>query len=116
MTEKNDKNFAWEEGEELNDKDYNPLGNVRAKGAPKLKKAIHADPSKRKQERDEDIKRAQAESYKPKIKEEIEADDSLIIEESHSGITGEYEDSQAKKLIDPGSKIKGLDRFGKKKK
>lgn len=115
MTSEEPKNspFNWQEGDELDDKNYNPLGGVRAKGIPKLKKAVHADPIMRKTERDEAIKRAQNKVYRPE-KRTVD-DDSLIIEESHSGLTGDYEDSAAKKIIDAGKKIKGVARFGKKK-
>lgn len=108
------KNFEWQKGQVLDDENYDPLGDVRVKGLPKLKKATPADPAKRKQEREELILSKQSKPYKSKVKEEV--DDSLIFEESQSGLSEEYESTEAKKLIDQGGRFKGLDRFGKNKK
>lgn len=109
--------FSWENGEVLNPKNFSPLGGVRSKGLPKLKKAVAADPILRKEERESFINNEQTKVYKSVKHVPIE-DDALIIEESQSGLTGDIENSEAKKLIDPGDKvrgkIRGLDRFGKK--
>ena len=112
-SDKKDKSFEWQQGQVLDDDNYDPIGDVRVKGLPKLKKATHADPVKRKQEREELILTKQSKPYKNKVKEEV--DDSLIFEESQSGLSEDYESTEAKKLIDQGGRFKGLDRFGKSK-
>lgn len=105
--------FSWESGEVLNPKNFSPLGGVRSKGLPKLKKAVAADPVLRKEERESFINNEQTKIYKSEPHVPIE-EEALIIEESQSGLSGDIENSEAKKLIDPGNKIRGLDRFGKK--
>ena len=112
---KKNKSFDWEKGNTLDDKEnYSPMGDVRVKGLPKLKRALHADPETRKKERDNIILNKQSKPYKapsPKDKEK-----PFIVEESQSGLSDqEYEDSKVKKLIDHGKKFRGVDRFGKKK-
>lgn len=111
-SDKKDKSFDWKQGQVLDDDDYAPLGDVRAKGLPKLKKATHADPVKRKQEREELILGKQSKPYKSSVKKE---NDDLVIEESQSGLSEDYESTEAKKLIDQGERFKGVGRFGKNK-
>lgn len=111
-SDKKDKNFDWKQGQVLDDDDYAPLGDVRAKGLPKLKKATPADPVKRKQEREELILTKQSKPYKNTVRKEH---DDLVIEESQSGLSEDYESTEAKKLIDQGGRFKGVDRFGKNK-
>lgn len=112
-TNKNNKDFDWEEGAVLDDKDYDPVGGVRAQGLPKLNKAVHADPAKRKKQRDQTILSKQSQPYRAQKTTE---DGSIIIEETQSGLSESgIEESEAKRLIETGKKIKGLDRFGKKK-
>jgi hypothetical protein len=110
-SDKKDKNFDWKQGQVLDDDNYDPLGDVRVRGLPKLKKATHADPVKRKQEREELILSKQSKPYKSTVKK----DDDLVIEESQSGLSEDYESTEAKKLIDQGGRFKGVDRFGKNK-
>lgn len=122
MSSSNDKKkFEWEQGGTLDEKNTKPLGGVRARGIPKLKKAVAADPSIRKEERESFILKEQSQSYQEIAKKEQELDGTVVIEESTSGLSGDIEDSVAKKLIDPGKKLKGLgkfkdpEKFGKKK-
>lgn len=103
--------FEWEKGSVLDEENTKPLGGVRARGIPKLKKAVFADPVLRKKERDQFILKEQSKSYREIAKEEKDNDQTLVIEESTSGLTGEYKDSAAKKLIDTGKKFKGIEKF-----
>ena len=107
------KDFNWESGETLDDKTYDALGDVKAQGLPKIKQAVHADPELRKKSRDELIQTKQTQSYQKKT---VKKDDgTIVIEETHSGLLEGLENSKAKRLIDTGKKIKGVDRFGNKK-
>ncbi len=113
MTSNNKKQFSWDKGGVLDDDNTQPINEVRRQGLSKLSKALHADPKKRKEEREEILVKVQSKPYKPKTVSPEEQ--RFIMEESSSGISGDIESSAAKKLIDKGSKFKGLDRFGKKK-
>ncbi|MBU0506544.1 MAG: hypothetical protein ABII18_11565 [bacterium] len=109
------EDFEWKKGETLDDKNYTPMGDVRVTGLPKVKRtALHADPEKRKKERDHIILSNQSKPYHEK-KKLVEKDTGIIVEESQSGLSEAYEDSRAKKLIDHGKQLRGVDRFGKKK-
>jgi len=110
---KENKDFEWEQGGILDEKNTAPLGGIRSKGMPKLKDAVHADPILRKEKRDKIILDDQSKEYHPIKITEPETD--IIIEESQSGLSQDIEDTAAKKLIDTGKKLKGIDRFGKKK-
>lgn len=107
------KDFNWEAGETLDDKAIDPVGEVRAQGLPKIKTAVHADPTKRKQERDQVILNKQSAPYQKRTTKKD--DGTIIIEETHSGLVEGLEDSKAKKLIDSGKKFRGFDRFSSKK-
>lgn len=109
---KKNKSFDWESGGVLDDKNFSPVDDVRAKGLPKISKGTAADPEKRKQERESFLAKEQSQPYKKTIKKHD--DDSIIVESSESGISREFEDSEVKKLIDQGNRIKGIGRFGKK--
>ncbi|OVE81963.1 hypothetical protein BVY03_01555 [bacterium K02(2017)] len=106
--------FEWEEGKVLDDDIVASVPEVRAKGLPKLNKAVHADPVVRKKERDEKIIRTQSKPYRAK-KTNIEPED-LLIEESQSGISADVEVSEVKRLLDKGKNFKGLDYFSDRKK
>lgn len=107
------KDFEWQEGGVIGEEQYAPLGDVRAKGRSKLNKAVSADPKKRKEERDKVILSQQSKPYQPSAKKAPESDNTIVVEDS--GLSEEIENSAAKKLIDAGKKIRGLDRFGNKK-
>ncbi len=112
--QKHKKSFDWQDGETLDDKEnYSPMGDVRATGMPKLKKAVPADPVTRKKERDAKILAEQSLPLQKIRKPQKEGE--IIIEESQSGLSGDFEDSQVRKIIDHGKKLRGVDRFGKKK-
>jgi len=106
------KNFDWQKGKSLDNQDYTHIAEVRKPGQPKLKKALHADPAIRKEERDKIIMGKQSLPYKTPAPKD---DGSIVIEESQSGLSEQVEDSKIKKIIDRSNKIRGLDRFGKKK-
>ncbi len=110
---KNKKDFAWEKGSVIDEDEYAPLGEVIKKGRPKLTQAVHANPALRKKERDALLTEQQSKPYRVRPKKD--KDDSIIVEESQSGLSGSVESSAAKKLIESGNKFKGLDRFGKRK-
>jgi hypothetical protein len=112
MNDPKDKSaFDWKDGATLDEESYAPLGNVKAKGLPKIGKAIAADPVVRKKEREAFVA---AEQQKPYVRKAAK-DEPLIIEESASGLTSDIENSEARKLIDPkNTKFKGVERFGKK--
>ncbi|MBF0105094.1 MAG: hypothetical protein HQM16_07170 [Deltaproteobacteria bacterium] len=105
---KND--FQWEEGQVLDNKDVAPVHEVRSKGLPKLSKAVHADPVKRKEERDKAILNTQSRVYSSKTRKQ--KDNDIIIEETHSGLSANIEKDDTKRLMDKGQRIRGLDRFG----
>ena len=107
--------FAWEEGCVLDDKNTDPVPEVRAKGLPKLNQAVHADPVKRKEDRDKKILNIQSKLYQHHKNKT--SDDAIIIEESQSGLSQDMDDrNEAERLIDKGNRFKGLDRFGQNKK
>lgn len=111
MPDKKDK-FSWREGEVLDEESSAPLADIRQHGLPKISKSIAADPVVRKEEREDYLASQQSRPYhKGSTKK---SDDTIIIEESYSGISGEFEDSEVKHLTDKGQRIRGLDRFGKK--
>lgn len=103
--------FDWEEGKEISEANSQAIGNVRAKGFTKLKKAVPADPEVRKKEREEKLLSDQSRPYKVT---EPQSDEELIIEESQSGLSEEFENTEAKRLIDTGKKFRGVERFGNK--
>lgn len=114
MTEPNNKkDFSWEKGEVLGDNNSTPVAEVRRHGMAKIVKALHADPKKRKEEREEHLVVQQSKPYKSKTK--TPDDEKFIVEEDSSGIADDGDNSAARRLIDAGRKIKGLDRFGKRK-
>ena len=113
MEDSKDKNnFKWDPGASLDDSNFSPVGNVRSAGLPKISKSTAVDPEKRKQERESFLAKEQSQPYKQTIKKL--KDDSIIVESSESGLSRDFEDSEMKKLIDQGNKMKGIDRFGKK--
>ena len=114
MTEKkNDKeNFSWKEGGVLDEKNAVPLGDVRQHGLPKINQGVAADPAVRKEEREGLLASKQTHPYHQKSSKN--PDGNIIIEESHSGISGDFEDSEIKHLTDKGKQLRGIDRFGKK--
>lgn len=112
-TPREKKDFDWEEGGVIKEEQYAPLGEVRAKGLPKLSKAVHADPKKRKEEREKLIATQQSKPYQPGLKKDTPSEGTNIVEAS--GLSDEIENSAAKKLIDTGKKLRGVDRFGHKK-
>ena len=113
--ENKNKKFNWTQGETLSEDNFDPIKEVRAKGLPKLKDAVHSDPKKRKDERDTFITKSQSKSYTSSKNKKVK-DDQIIAEESQSGLSesDKFKSEEAKRLIDKGSKIKGIDRFGKK--
>lgn len=114
MSSTKKKDFNWEKGGVLDEESFDPVGDVRVAGLPKLKKATHADPERRKKERDQVLLTKQSQPYQATSDKILPGDDGVIADESQSGLSEKYESSKAKKLIEHGSKIKGLDRFGKK--
>lgn len=114
MVEDKEK-FSWKEGGVLDEKNAVPLGDVRQHGLPKVNKGVAADPVVRKEEREDFLASYGSQPYpNPKQRPSSKSDDTIIIEESHSGVVDDVEDSEVKHLIDKGNKIRGLDRFGKK--
>jgi hypothetical protein len=113
MVEDKEK-FLWKEGGVLNDKNAVPLGDVRQHGLPKVNKAVAADPVVRKEEREDFLASSGSRPYPNPKKVPAKPDETIIIEESHSGVIDDVEDSEVKHLTDKGKKIRGLDRFGKK--
>lgn len=109
------KKFEWETGNRLSDDEVVPLGNVRSKGLPKLGKAPHADPQKRKAETAERLTTEQKIPYKKTVeRHREEKPEEFFREESVSGVTGGDED-EAKRLVkQDNKKFKGVNRFGKK--
>lgn len=105
--------FSWKEGGVLDEKSSEPLGDVRQHGLPKISKSVAADPVTRKEEREDYLASQQSQSYQKRTPAK-KSDGTIIIEESHSGISGEFEDSEVKHLTDKGKKMRGLDFFGKK--
>lgn len=115
MSGAGEKDFAWEKGAVLDERNSKSVKEVQSAGTPKLVKALHADPILRKEERDKIIRTDQSKPYRELSRTKQKRDETVIIEESQSGLSPHIEDTQAKKLIEPGKKFKGVDRFGKKK-
>lgn len=113
MTENDGKKdgFEWKEGQTLDDAIFSPLGDIRGHGLPKINKAIAKDPSVRKQERERFLAGQQSQPYKTKTQDK---DEQIIIEGKASDLSGEFEDSEVKRLTDKGNQNKGFNRFGKK--
>jgi hypothetical protein len=110
---KNKASFSWESGTVLDDKVYDAIGGIKSKGLTKIGKALAADPERRHKERESFVLKEQV---KPYAKKEPAKEDPLIIEESVSGLSNDFEDEKARQLLDAGknTKIKGLGQFGKK--
>lgn len=110
---KNKASFSWESGTVLDDKSYDAIGGIKSKGQTKISKALAVDPERRRKERDDFVLNEQV---KPYAKKPASKDEPLVIEESVSGLSSDFEDEKARQLLDAGknTKIKGLGQFGKK--
>lgn len=111
------KPFHWENGDTLDADAGDAVEEVRRKGLPKISKAVHADPAARKENRDRFLKEKQAQPYSKTSSEEIDFhDDSVIAEETHSGLSQDFEKSDVKRLIDKGQPLRRAGLFGNRKK
>jgi len=104
MSSDNKKNFDWENGAVLDEKNSKPLGGVRVKGLQKIEQSPLADPKERVQARKELLAQTQSQNYEEQVKARRNPsaveEPSLLIEESHSGVTEDYEASEVKKIFD----------------
>lgn len=88
--------FEWKEGETLTEKDFSPLGDIRAHGLPKINKALAQDPKRRKEERERYLAQTQSQPYK---NAKTDLPDNLIVEEEVSGLSGKFDDGDEYKRL-----------------
>lgn len=103
MDSENKDKFNWDKGQVLDEKNAKPLGGVRLKGFQKISDGLLADPEKRVEERREHLSGQQSQKYEEQVKQKKSQqkrdENSLVVEESESGI-GQYEEQDAKSLMD----------------
>ncbi len=126
MSSDQKKDFEWSKGQVLNDDNSKPLGGVRvaALKEKKINQAVLAEPEARVQARKQYLDEVQSQEYREQVQERRQQsqkpeEPALIIEESHSGVSADYEPSEVKKIGDDADKEKehqfqGIGRrFGK---
>lgn len=105
MASKKDKKpFEWKAGSKLTSDQYDAVPEVREAGFSKLADGIKADPVERRKDRKTKLTR----QIRPKKAGEV------VIEESVSGLQGDYTPSEASRLIHKDRELKGIQRFRKK--
>lgn len=104
MSTENKNKFGWKEGAVLDEDNTQPLGGVRVKGMKKIEQSPLADPKQRAEARKNVLTQLQTQSYEEQVKAKIQKsqpeETSLIVEETHSGVTGDFETSNAEKIFD----------------
>lgn len=105
MANDNKKNFEWKEGQVLHENNSKHLGGVYVKGSQKIAQSVPVEQKQRLAERQEQLEEAKAKTYEEKVRERKrnpppEEEPSFIIEETHSGVSGDFAESEAKKIFD----------------